>query len=376
MSSSRRQAPGGLRWGSATVLARLVVVVASTGVLAACQDEQAKVDKPLVRVRAADANPVNYAPVLSLTGVIAARTESNVSFRTGGRVAERMVDVGDHVAAGALLARIDPQEQQADIRSAQASVDAAQANLRQATAAFERQDTLLKQGFTTRSQYDQAQQAVQVAQGSIDAAQSQLQNAKDALGYTDLLAPAAGVVTERSVEAGQVVQAAQTVYTIAEDGDRDAIFNVNEALAANSPPDPDVTITLLSNPKITAMGKVREIAPVIDQTSGTIRVKVGIANTPAEMPLGAAIAGSVTVRAAQAIILPWQALYSDAGTPAVWTIDRGTKAVALTRVGIMSYNSGTLAISRGLSGGQLVVTAGGQLLRPGQVVEIAPEPAK
>jgi len=350
--------------------------VAVPGLLAACQ-EQHSAAKPLpVRVTATDANTINYAPTLSLTGAIAARTETNVSFRTGGRVSERLVDVGDHVAAGAVMARLDPQEQQADIRAAQAGVEAAQANLKQATAAFQRQAELLKQGFTTRSDYDQAQQAMQVAQNSLDSAQSAQQNAQDALGYTDLLAPAAGVVTARNVEAGQVVQAAQTVYTIAEDGDRDAIFNVNEALAANSPPDPDVTISLISNPKITAMGKVREISPVIDQTSGTIQVKVSIANTPAEMQLGAAITGSVTTRASQAIILPWQALFSDAGSPAVWTIDRATKAVSLTRVGVLSYNSDTMAISRGLSGGQLVVTAGGQLLRPGLVVEVASEPAK
>jgi RND family efflux transporter MFP subunit len=376
MGSSGRRMRKGSRREPASVLARAAILAAALALLAACQDEQATLQKPLVRVRAADAKPINYAPVLSLTGVIAARTESNVSFRTGGRVSERMADVGDHVEAGAVLARIDPQEQQADIRAAQATVDAAEANLRQANAAFQRQDTLLKQGFTTRSQYDQAQQAMQVAQSSLEAAQSQLQNAEDALGYTDLVAPAAGVITARNVETGQVVQAAQTIYTIAEDGDRDAIFNVNEALAANSPPDPDVTITLISNPKVSAKGKVREIAPVIDQTSGTIRVKVGIANTPPEMQLGAAITGSVTIRAAQAIILPWQALFSDGGQPAVWTIDRGTKAVALTRVGITSYNSGTVAINRGLGGGQLVVTAGGQLLRPGQIVEIAPEPAK
>jgi RND family efflux transporter MFP subunit len=281
-----------------------------------------------------------------------------------------MVDVGDHVEAGAVLARLDPQEQQADVRAAQATVDAAGANLRQATAAFQRQDALLKQGFTTRSQYDQAQQAMQVAQSSLDAAQSQLQNAKDALGYTDLVASASGVITARSIETGQVVQAAQTIYTIAEDGDRDAIFNINEALAASSPPDPDVTITLLTNPKAP-----RDRAGHRPDF-GTIRVKVGIANTPPEMQLGAAVMGSITVRAAQAIILPWQALFSDQGQPAVWTIDRGTNAVALTRVGIMSYNSGNMAINRGLAGGQLVVTAGTQLLRPGQVVEIVAEPAK
>lgn len=345
-------------------------------ILSGCQDPSAETAKELVRVRATDATPINYAPVISLTGVIAARTENNLSFRTGGRVAERLVEVGDHVDAGALLARIDPQEQESDLRSAQAAVDASQAQLRQTTAAFERQKTLLAQGFTTRREYDQAQQAMQVAQGTLQSAESQLQNARDALGYTELKASSPGVITARSVEAGQVVQAAQTIYTIAEDGDRDAVFNVNEALVANSGPKPDVTITLLANPAVTAKGEIREIAPVIDPASGTIKVKVAIPNTPAEMPLGAAVSGSATARPAQAIILPWQALFSDRGKPAVWTIDRATKAVSLTPVSVTSYNSGTVAIGSGIAGGQQVVTAGGQLLRPGQLVEIAEEPAK
>jgi len=85
----------------------------------------------------------DYAPRTSLTGVIAARTLNNLSFRVGGRVAERLVDVGQHVDKGAVLARIDPQEQQSDLRSAQADLDAAQAQLTQSAAAFERQKTLL-----------------------------------------------------------------------------------------------------------------------------------------------------------------------------------------------------------------------------------------
>lgn len=364
--------PATARWPTVGLLALL----GSTLVLTACQGEQAPVVKQPLRVKAAEAMPTNYAPVLSLTGIIAARTETNVSFRTGGRVSERLVEVGDHVDAGAVLARIDPQEQQSDVRAAQAAVDAAQANVRQTTAAFQRQQTLLNQGFTTRREYDEAQQAMQVAQSSLDVAQSQLQNAKDALGYTELRAGAAGVVTAREVEAGQVVQAAQTIYTIAEDGDRDAVFNLNESALVVMPANPAVTITLLSNPRITAAGVGREISPVIDPRTGTIRAKVGIANTPPEMALGAAVSGSVTARPRQAVILPWESLFSDRGAPAVWTVDRLTSTVALTPVTVLSYNSGTVALSRGLAGGQQVVTAGGQLLRPGQTVEVVPEAPK
>ena len=313
----------------------------------------------------------DYAPRTSLTGVIAARTLNNLSFRVGGRVAERLVDVGQHVERGMVLARIDPQEQESDLRSVQADLDAAQAQLTQAAATYQRQKTLLSQGFTTRRDFDSANQTLKVAQGSVDAAQSALANAKENLSYTELKAGAAGVITARQVEAGQVVQAAQTVFTIAEDGDRDAVFNVHETLVAQNAPSPAVTITLLSDPQVRAAGKVREISPAVDTATGSIRVKVGIPDTPAGMPLGAAVIGTVSARSVKAILLPWQALTSTRGQPAVWIVDPTSKAVKETPVEVLAFDSGVVVVDKGLQEGQSVVTAGGQLLSPGQTIEVA-----
>ncbi|TGT72237.1 efflux RND transporter periplasmic adaptor subunit [Mesorhizobium sp. M2E.F.Ca.ET.166.01.1.1] len=336
-----------------------------------CQKQQAAEKKLPVLVTTQTVALADYAPRTSLTGVIAARTLNNLSFRVGGRVAERLVDVGQHVDQGAVLARIDPQEQQSDLRSAQADLDAAQAQLTQVAATYQRQKTLLSQGFTTRRDFDSADQGLKVAQGSVDAAQSALSNAKENLSYTELKAGGAGVITARQVEAGQVVQAAQTVFTIAEDGDRDAVFNVHETLVVQTPPSPAVTITLLSDPQVRATGKVREISPAIDTQSGSIRVKVGIPDTPAGMPLGAAVIGTVSAKPVKAILLPWQALTSTAGKPAVWIVDPSSKAVSTAPVEVLAFDSGVVAVDKGLQEGQSVVTAGGQLLSPGQTVEVA-----
>ncbi|RWG87739.1 MAG: efflux RND transporter periplasmic adaptor subunit [Mesorhizobium sp.] len=339
--------------------------------ISGCQKQQAAEKKLPVLVTTQTVALVDYAPRTSLTGVIAARTLNNLSFRVGGRVAERLVDVGQHVDQGAMLARIDPQEQESDLRSAQADLDAAQAQLTQAAATYQRQKTLLSQGFTTRRDFDSADQTLKVAQGSLDAAQSALANAKENLSYTELKAGAPGVITARQVEAGQVVQAAQTVFTIAEDGDRDAVFNVHETLVARTPSGPAVTITLLSDPQIRAVGKVREISPAVDPASGSIRVKVGIPNTPAGMPLGAAVIGSASAKPVKAILLPWQALTSTAGKPAVWVVDPSSKAVSTAEVEVLAFDSGVVVVDKGLQEGQNVVTAGGQLLSPGQTIEIA-----
>ncbi|TIX64066.1 MAG: biotin/lipoyl-binding protein, partial [Mesorhizobium sp.] len=97
--------------------------------LAGCQKQEAAAKKLPIMVRAETVRIADYAPRTSLTGVIAARTLNNLSFRVGGRIAERLVDVGQHVDKDAVLARIDPQEQESDLRSAQANLDAAQAQL-------------------------------------------------------------------------------------------------------------------------------------------------------------------------------------------------------------------------------------------------------
>ncbi|MFB9978887.1 efflux RND transporter periplasmic adaptor subunit [Mesorhizobium kowhaii] len=359
--------PSHLPYRNASILAWAMASL----LLAGCQKQEAAEQRLPVMVRTETVAIADFSPRTSLTGVIAARTLNNLSFRVGGRVAERLVDVGQHVDQGAVLARIDPQEQESDLRSAQADLDAAQAQLTQSAAAFERQKTLLAQGFTTRRDYDAADQALKVAQGSVDAAQSALTNAQQNLSFTELKAGAAGVITARQVETGQVVQAAQTVFTVAEDGDRDAVFNVQETLVAKTAPSPTVTITLLSDPQVKAVGKVREVSPAVDPASGSIRVKVAIPDTPAGMPLGAAVIGSVSARPAKAILLPWQALTSTAGKPAVWIVDPSTKAVATAPIEVLAFESGTVVIASGLNEGQSVVTAGGQLLSPGQTVEIS-----
>lgn len=339
--------------------------------VAACQKQEAVERQPLL-VRAEKVRMSEYAPTTTLTGVIAAQTLNNMSFQVGGRVAERNVDVGQRVERNEVLARLDPQEQQSDVKAAQASLDAAQAQLRQASAALDRQKTLLAQGFTTRRDYDLAEQSLKVAQGGVESAKSQLATAKDRLSYTELRAGAAGVLTARMIEVGQVVQAAQTVFTIAEDGDRDAVFNVGETLVARNAVAPAVKISLLSNPTVEAAGVVREVSPAVDPASGTIRVKVAIPNTPADMQLGAAISGTVMAQGEPAVVLPWLSLTSRDGRPTVWTVDPKTNAVAPQTIEILAFGSDVVVISSGLEPGQTVVTAGGQLLTSGQIVEVAP----
>jgi membrane fusion protein, multidrug efflux system len=352
-------------------LARLLcglVAVAAAG----CAQE-AVPEKAPAAVKAQTVEFTDYAPRVELTGEIKAQIQGDLSFRVSGRVIERNVDVGSHVTPEQPLAQLDPQEQEANVRSAEANVQAAEAQLRQATSTFERQRTLLAQGFTTRANYDQAEQAFRTAQGSLDAARAQLATAREQLSYTTLRAGVSGIITARNVEVGQVVQAVQTVFTIAHDGPRDAVFQVHESAFGRGQANPAVQLVLVSDPNVRTTGTVREVSPTVDPATGTVRVKVGIEQTPPAMTLGAAVIGSTQFKARKLVILPWGALASRDGEPAVWVVHRETRAVSLKPVTIDGYDTGVLLIRDGLEPGEIVVTTGGHLLRPNQTVALAGE---
>jgi RND family efflux transporter MFP subunit len=305
---------------------------------------------------------------LTLTGEVQARFRADLSFRVSGRVLERLVDVGAHVNTGDLLARLDPAEQQADLDAATAGVAAAESQLRVAKATFDRQSNLISSGFTTSTAYDQAKEGLRTAQSTLETAESQLGQAREALGDTELHARASGVITARNLEVGQVVQSAQSVFTLAQDGDREAVFDVPESTFFGDVESGRVSLTLVSDPDVTAVGYVREISPAVDPKSLTVRVKVAIQNPPAAMTLGSAIGGTVGTKAASEIALPWTALTATGSKPAVWIVDPKTKTASLKPVSVAGYEAGAVLIKGGLEAGDRVVVDGGKLLSSGQPV--------
>ena len=346
--------------------AALAVALLATP-LSACNDRSAPVDRATF-VRTEIVRPQDGQASLTLTGEVQARLRADLSFRVSGRVIARLVDVGAHVNAGDVLARIDPAEQQADLDAATAAVAAAESQLRVARATFERQQALIANGFTTRPLFDRAQEGLRTAEGQLETAKAQLGTAKDALEDTELRAGAAGVITARNIEIGQVVQEAKPAFTLAQDGDRDAVFDVYESVFFGDFEGDQVSLSLVSDPSITATGHVREVSPAIDANSSTVRVKVTIHNPPAAMTLGSAVAGTAKRKLTAHISLPWTALTASGSRSAVWIVDPATRTVSLKPVAIGGYEAQTVLIKGGLKPGERVVVDGGKLLSSGQLV--------
>jgi membrane fusion protein, multidrug efflux system len=307
---------------------------------------------------------------LSLTGQVRAKDEVNLAFRLEGRIVERLVNVGDRVTAGQVVAKLDPQDQQNNLRSAQASLVAAEAQQTLARLTFGRQQQLLKDGWTTRARFDEAQQALKTDDAQVESARAQLRNAQDQLSYTLLLADATGAITAVGAESGEVVHAGQMVVQLAHAGARDAVFDISEQIIRTGPREPVVEIALVDDPQVTATGRVREVAPQADSATRTFRVKVAIINPPEAMRLGSTVTGRIKLSALPGVEVPASALTATSGHPAVWVVDPQGETVSLREVDVLRYDPSTVVISQGLATGDLVVTAGVQTLRPGQKVRL------
>jgi len=337
---------------------------------AACQ--------PQVEAAAPQARPVRTITTekraagvpVTLTGRIEAEDEVALAFRISGRLLDNDRMLADRLEPGQLVARLESQNERNALRAAQANLAAAEGQLTQALNHFERQDTLLKQGWTTRANHDQARQAQQTAQSQVDAAEAQLKSAHDQVSFTELRADAPGVVTAVGPRAGEVVQAGQMIVRLARKDGRDAVFDAPAQLLRSAPSDPQITVSLTDDPRVTARGRVREVAPQANPATRTFEVKVGLTDPPEAMLLGSTVTGRMEVESVPVIEIPATALTKFNQRPAVWIVDPSKLTVSIRNVEVLRFDPASVAISEGLDTGEVVVTAGVQALHPGQKVRL------
>ena len=351
-------------------LTPVVLALASLMLLAACGGDEETVAEPIRPVRVVTVEKREAGETVSLTGQVQAQEEVSLSFRVGGRMIERPVNVGDRVEAGQVIARIDPEPARNALQTARANLAAAMGQATRVRNDYDRQETLLAQGWTTRARYDEAQEARKSAEAQLDSAQAQLNIAEDQLGYTELVADGPGIVTARGAEPGEVVAAGRMIVQLARQGGRDAVFDVPARLIQSAPADPVISVALTSDPNVRTTGRVREVSPQADPVTRTFQIRVGLNDPPEAMRLGSTVVGSMQLGGAGAIEIPASALTQSNRQPAVWIVDRATNTVALRNIDLERYDLARVVVAQGLETDDIVVTAGVQALRPGQQVRI------
>jgi RND family efflux transporter MFP subunit len=351
--------------------ATAVLALATLVLLSSCGRRSEEPAPPEIRpVRVVTIAQGVTGDTINLTGTIQAQTEVNQSFRIDGRLIERNVSVGDTVREGQILARLDPQNEESGLQSARAQQNAARAQLAEARNMYSRMKDLVAERAVSRASFEQAEAMMKTAESQVETAQSQVSLAENRLSYTRLAATVAGVVTAQGAEPGEVVGAGRMIVQVAREGGRDAVFDVPARVKDAAPANPAIAVVLTSDPKVTATGTVREVAPRADPVTGTFRVKVRINNPPPAMRLGATVTGRMRLTGVPTIEIPPSAVVRSDRKSAVWVVDPKTGLVAMRNIEIRSSDPVRVEVASGLNAGDVVVTAGVQALRPGQKVRL------
>ncbi|MGA0609254.1 efflux RND transporter periplasmic adaptor subunit [Caldimonas sp. KR1-144] len=359
----------------------LTALAAAGALLAACSEPPAPaaVVKPVFVTTVTEATS---AQTRTFTSVVRARVETELGFRTAGKVVERLVDVGDTVKAGQVLARLDPADYQLAVRAAADQVQAASVDAQQAASDEARFRRLLADGSVGAADHERQKARADAAAARLDQARRQLELARNREGYATLLSPYAGVVTALRFERGQVVAEGQPVMSLARDGEREIVVDLPEdwvgrarSLVATAAPWHDAASPL----QLT----LRELSPLASAQGRTFRARYAAAAPSraqmAALPLGSTM--QLTLAAPKAgpatAVVPVTALVKGSGPTGVWTLDAKGSGLVFAPVQVVSIDDASARVS-GLAVGSRVVSVGAQKLDAGipvRAIERAPEAA-
>ena len=340
--------------------------------LSACSKEEAA-PEPVRPVLHVEANAISEESLGRFAGNIEARFESTLGFRVGGRIAQRNVDVGSEVAKGALLATLDPTDQQNNVRARQGDLARIQAQWINAQANARRQQELFDRGVGAQAQLDIAQTDLKTTSSSLEQARAALSQAQDQLGYSELRTDHAAVVTRWQAEAGQVVTAGQEVVTLARPDVKEAVIDLPGSLADQLPTGVELKVASQLDPQISTTATLREIEPQAERTTRTRRARLTLTDTPEAFRLGTAISVSLSSAIASRTELPINALQEVDGKAQVWIIDRQNQTVSPRVVDVISRSNDSFVLNNGVKPGEWVVSAGVNSLKPGQKVKVDEE---
>lgn len=303
---------------------------------------------PVVVTETARLGPVTR--VLAVNGKIAAQDQVQIKPTVGGTVLEVMAREGDVVAKGAVLAQIDPGQQQAIVAAARAAVMQGQTRQTQAAASHARARDLGP--VMPRATLDEAFNTLQAAQQEVARLQAVLDQAVIQLSRFQVLAPISGTVIARSVDLGQLADTQTPMFTLADLSVLTVDTTVDEAYAADIALGQSALLQLVGSREILA-GKVRFAAPRIDTTTGGRAVTIGF-DAPLSAPVGMTVTANIIVDQRQALTVPRAALQGDAVFRKIGRVAR------LTPVSVIEWPAARLIVTQGLTAGdQVIIDAAG-----------------
>jgi RND family efflux transporter MFP subunit len=344
---------------------RSTVTVLIAGLaLAGCQAETApiaKIERPVQVQRVAFENG---ASARDFVGVVRARYETDLGFRVSGKIVERLVNVGDRVKVGDVIARLDPQDLRLQVESAEAELAAATSSLAQAAADLDRYATLKTKGYAPVAEFDRKRAANDEAEGRVARARRALDIARNQLTYADLKADADGVITATRAEPGQVVAVGQAVAQLAHRGEKEAVVALPETWLGEVR-QAKAVVRLWVDGDRTYQARLRELSPQADTATRTYAARFTIPDADDAVAYGMTATVTLSRPGEERVAkLPLSAVLNRGHGPTVFVVDDGG-ALTLRNVTVSSFNGDVAFVTSGISNGDRIVTLGVQKLEAG-----------
>ena len=349
--------------------------------LAGCEEEAAP-EIPVRPVISMVVGDVERFRTDTYPGRAKATQEVNVSFEVSGKMVERRVDVGDEVKAGDVLAMLEPDRYEAEVKRLKAERSAAMAETENADKQLARQEKLLSKGFSPQAKVDELRAAARGARAKIAAFRAALDRAELDLSHTMVTAPFDGTVSETFVENFHNVVAKQPILRLLDTAQIEMEVSVPEALIGLAPYVTEILVRFKTLPDVEIAGKIKEISNEASLTTRTYPVTI-VMDQPESAEIKPGMAGAATALvelpgdwAQQGIEVPVSALFSpdDAAVDQVfvWIVNKDDNVVTRRPVQVVTTATRGARI-KGVEAGERIVTAGASYLSDGQKIRILPE---
>jgi len=350
------------------------MILLSVGILLSCSKEEPPetVIRPVVTQKVDIRENWQEA---TYAGEITARYKMALGFRIGGKIVERFVEVGNVVAPGTLLARLDPEDSKLQLMEAEGGLEAAKAEKEKAELDLKRYTKLYKEKMIGAAEHLRFSNILAVAKARYTQADAHLEVTRNQSDYTHLYADKGGVITSLDMEVGQVVVAGQTVVNLALPEEKEVLIAVAESRLGDVRHADEIKVSLWVDPERYYKGMIREISPGADPVTRTYKVKISLQDADDKVHLGMTTT-VIILQKNQALVtkLPLTSIFHKGSKKdkktAVWIYSTKTSQVHLQPVEILEYQFDSVLIRSGLQQGQIVVVAGVHKLYEGQEVRL------
>lgn len=343
-------------------------------VIAACGEEAPPLPPSIRAIKTHIVTEIASGQVRKFTATIRATDQSVISFQVGGNVKEVRVNRGDRVKKGQILAVLDKQVYELDVKAAEAALRKARANLEQKQLEYARQKTLFDKGWIAKSRLDRVKNRSDAALSDVDYAASKLNLAKRNLRLTTLIAPFDGNISGKFIDPFVEVRAGQKIFLIEAKGSLEARFDIPESTISRVTVGMPVTIRFTTGDDCVCKGRITEIGSAAGQANA-FPVKAVLSEPPATVRSGMTAEVSVLLKQdtpTSAYLVPLAAI-APSKTPNegfVFVFDSKTKTVRRSAIKIRGTTDNLAHVYDGVKAGDVLAAAGVVFLSDGQKVKL------